>query len=70
MNVKDVIAAKVSRNGISIAELARRTHIQPELLRRSINGNRPIKGDELVPLCIELDLQISDFNTEAAPAPT
>lgn len=61
MTAAEVIAARVNRVGISIAELARRTDIHPELLRRSLNGERVIKADELIRLCVELELSLADF---------
>lgn len=64
MQAYNVIAERVKKIGITKAELARRTHIDDELLRRSLAGNRKIPADEFVRLCKELDLDLSDFDTE------
>lgn len=61
MQAYEIIANKVSRVGITNAELSRRTNIDQELLRRSLIGKRILKADELVSLCVQLDLNIGDF---------
>lgn len=61
MIAEKVVSERVKKNGITVAELSRRTNMNPELLRRSLSGIRPLKADELVSLCQELELGISDF---------
>lgn len=61
MKAYEVIADRVKKIGITVAELSRRTEIDSELLRRSLLGERSIKADELVSLCHELDISISDL---------
>lgn len=61
MTASAIIAKKVEERGISISELARRVNLNNELLRRSLNGDRKLPADEMVALCKELDLKISDF---------
>lgn len=57
----EVIDKAVKDRGITIAELARRVDMNPELLRRSLDGSRVIKGRELIKLCVELGLGIDDL---------
>lgn len=61
MNVNEVISDKVKQRGISCAELARRTDMHKEVLRRCLRGKRAIRADELLKLCAELDMNMSDF---------
>lgn len=63
MTVKayEVVRQRVEQRGIPNAELARRTHINSELLRRSLMGERNLRADEFVSLCNELDLSLADF---------
>lgn len=61
MQAYEILNTKVEERGIPIAELARRIGISPELLRRSLKGDRKIVVDEFIPLCDELDLNLDDF---------
>lgn len=61
MQAYEIIANKVYRVGITNAELARRAKIDQELLRRSLIGERNLKADEFISLCVQLDLGIKDF---------
>lgn len=63
MTIEDVLREKIEDRGISIAETARRSSMNAELLRRSLNGMRPIKSAELVRLCNVLELSFDDFET-------
>lgn len=65
MKTYEVIAKRVNDRGIPVAELARRTGMDSELLRRSLIGTRKIVGDELIALCVELGLDIPDFVSAA-----
>ena len=62
MTVLDVVRNAQEKRGITVAELARRTGIKYESLRVSLDGKRNITGPELVSLCKELELDISDFD--------
>ena len=57
----DVINEKIAGMPINQAELARRAEIKPELLRRSLIGERKLCGDELVNLCSVLGIELKDF---------
>ena len=61
MSVGSVIAKRVEDRGISFAELARRVGMNAEVVRRVCKGEAMPKGDQLVRICIELDLNIEDF---------
>lgn len=65
MKAYEVIARRVNDRGISMAELARRVGMNSELLRRCLIGERKIASDELIALCIELELDIPDFVSAA-----
>lgn len=65
MKTYEVIARRVNDRGISVAELARRIGMNSELLRRCLVGERKIVSDELIALCIELELDIPDFVSAA-----
>lgn len=61
MDICAAIAKQAKRRGIPCAELARRTGMNSEVLRRSLNGSRPLRADELVNLCAELEMSMSDL---------
>ena len=61
MTVIDVVNEARERRGIPMAELARRTGIKYEGLRVSLDGRRTLTAAELVSLCKELELDMSDF---------
>lgn len=61
MTIEDILRKRIEDRGISIAETARRSSMNAELLRRSLNGMRPIKSTELVRLCNVLELSFDDF---------
>lgn len=65
MDVIAVINRRVKERGISNAELARRTGIRPELLRRCLKRKRVLKASELVSICRELRLDLDDFKAIA-----
>lgn len=64
MGIQNTVSSAIKKRGITIAELARRVDMEPELLRRSLAGTRKLTGIELVNLCHELDLEIEDFPTD------
>lgn len=47
--------------GISVAELARRASIEPKRLWRILRGERQMKADEFVRLCVVLGLDFRRF---------
>lgn len=61
MQAYEVVLRRVERTGITVAELARRTDIHQVMLGRSLKGERGLRADELVRLCRELELEMSDF---------
>lgn len=62
MEAYKVIARRTEQTGISVSELARRTGLNYFLLRLSLRGERRLLADELVVLCKEFDLEMSDFD--------
>ncbi len=63
--VIEVLNHKIKDRGIPVRELARRTGLDPELLRRSLAGQRKLRADEFVRLCWELGLDTQDFSADA-----
>lgn len=61
MSIEDVISERVKKVGITAAELARRCDMSDVLLRRSLDGKRPVRSVEFLRLCRELDLTLEDF---------
>jgi len=67
--VTDVLNQRIKERGIPVSELARRTNLDAELLRRSLAGTRNLRADEFVALCHELMLDTCDFVSSAAVQP-
>lgn len=61
MSIEDVLNKRVKQVGITAAELARRVGMNDALLRRTLDGKRPVKSVELLRLCSELELDFNDF---------
>lgn len=61
MKAYEVVSGRVKKTGMTVAELSRRSGISQELLRRSLSGKRAIRADELISLCVQLDLSFRDF---------
>lgn len=62
VNVADPLEAKRKEIGIPVAELARRTGINYDVLIRALKGKTMLKGDQLLLLCEELGLDFSAFD--------
>ena len=58
----DLIAARMEEarfeRGIPVAELARRIGVDRKRLWRALNGERKMRADELVRLCMELKVSL------------
>lgn len=66
MNISEVISKRRHDRGISYAELSRRTHINEDMVSRFCNGKSMPKGDQLIRICVELELDIGDFSESEA----
>lgn len=62
MTIGSVIGGRQEQRGISYAELARRTLINEDMVSRFCKGIAMPKGDQLLRLCKELDLDLADFD--------
>lgn len=62
MQAYEVVSAKREDRAIPISELSRITGIDYEALRVSLKGDRKLTGEELISLCRELNLNITDFS--------
>ena len=60
----DVINDRKNERGISLAELARRTSVDYEALRVTLEGNRHLRATEFISLCQELELSLADFTKQ------
>lgn len=65
MTVIEVVKAAKDARGITTAELARRTGLNYQAIQTAFKGTRRLMAHELVSLCQELDLNISDFDEDA-----
>lgn len=65
MTVNEVFKNHIEMNGIKQVFVAERAGIPPELLRRSLEGQRKIPADEFIRLCLVLKLDLKDFTQEA-----
>lgn len=61
MEVSAVLEKRRQERGITVAELARRTDVNYDVLSRSLKGQTMPKGDQLLRLCKELNLEFADF---------
>ena len=61
MKAYEVIRNQQLNRGIPVSELSRRTEIEYQALRNSLDGARNITANEFVVLCRELGLSLSDF---------
>ena len=65
MKYIDLIAARMEQarweRGISVAELARRISVDRKRLWRVLNGERAMRADEFVRLCMELGVGLGRF---------
>lgn len=62
MELYEVLEVKRDERGISFAELARRTGVNYDVLIRAFRGKSMLKGDQLIRVCRELHLDMSDFD--------
>lgn len=61
MSVSTVLESQRVERGISVAELSRRVRMNYDVLFRCLKGESMPKGDQLIRLCKELELDIGDF---------
>ena len=64
--IGEVLGARRAERGITYAELARRTQINEDMVSRFCKGEAMPKGDQLIRLCKELDLDVEDFDPVTA----
>lgn len=62
MTIGNVLESRRNKRGISYAELARRTFINEDMVSRFCKGTSMPKGNQLINLCKELELDIDDFD--------
>lgn len=62
MTAEELLKQKIHDSGFSVAEVARRTGADADLLRRSLHGKRNFKSQELVNICTLLDITVNDLD--------
>lgn len=61
MNVGATIENRRNERGITYAELSRRTNVNEDMISRFCRGISMPKGDQLIVICRELNLEVDDF---------
>lgn len=61
-SISTVLELQRVERGISIAELSRRVGMNYDVLFRCLKGDSMPKGDQLIRLCKELELDVGDFD--------
>lgn len=67
MSISEVIEGKRHARGIPYAELGRRCGINRDMVGRFCKGTSMPSAEQLVRLCAELELELSDFTDKSAP---
>jgi len=62
--IVDAIKKRIDELPINKTKLAKQIGLSYTLLRRTLDGERRLKGDELVQLCEILNLKLEDFSTD------
>lgn len=64
MKVSKQIGIYMKQKGVNLSEVARRTGLDYQSLYASLyqkNGNRDLRAEELIPLCIFLEIDPREF---------
>lgn len=64
MDIGATLEGKRSERGITYAKLSRRTHVNEDMISRFCRGISMPKGDQLIVICRELNLDVDDFFAE------
>ena len=65
-SIVTVINNRIDQLGLKQVYVSERAHMNPELLSRTLRGDRKLKADEFVSLCSVLGLTLDDFKTPQA----
>ena len=65
--LEDIIRNRIEERGLRSIFVSRETRIPPDKLSRSLSRKRIFKPEELISLCILLDLKLEDFSKCCAP---
>ena len=64
--IVSIIANTIKERGMTQVYVSKQANMDPDLLGRSLHGNRKLKADEFVSLCQVLGLTLEDFKTTQA----
>jgi len=64
LSVAQKLKALIDQRGIKYSFLANKTGIPVNQLTKSLHGNRRLLADELVLLCLALDLDLADLKKQ------
>lgn len=68
MEIYEVLEARRASRGVSYAELARRSAMNPDVVSRALHGKGELKAGQFLSLCRVLGLESGDFaHCETAP---
>lgn len=65
-SIVTVINNRIDQLGLKQVYVSEHAHMNPELLSRTLRGDRKLKADEFVSLCQVLGLTLEDFKTTQA----
>lgn len=65
-SIVTVINNRIDQLGLKQVYVSEHAHMNPELLSRTLRGDRKLKADEFVSLCQVLGLTLDDFKTPQA----
>lgn len=61
-----VIGDRIKEAGLTQVYVSKQAHMNPDLLSRTLQGDRKLKADEFVSLCQVLGLTLEDFKASQA----
>ena len=62
--IVEVIKDRINTLGLKQVAVSRQANMNPDLLSRTLQGDRKLKADEFVSLCQVLGLTLEDFRNK------
>lgn len=66
--VVEVINNRIRARGVTLVFVGKQANMKPDLLGKTLAGDRKLKADEFVNLCRVLDLTLDDFKPQTPQA--